>query len=62
MDLFFEDTPVCDEVCRRKVEHDEIEAVRNAVARDIAARTECFVAREGVVMRMHLGEIKQLMH
>ena len=62
MDMFFEDTAVSDEVCRKKVEHDEIEAVRNVLGQEIAAQTECFIAREGVVMRMYLGEIKQLMH
>jgi hypothetical protein len=62
MDMYFEDTPVSDEVCRKKVENDAIEAVRNAVAQDIALQTECFIAREGVVMRMYMGEIQQLMH
>lgn len=62
MEMFFDETPVSDEVCRKKVENDAIEAVRDAVAQEIALQTECFIAREGIVMRMYRGKIQQLMH
>ena len=60
--MYFDEMPISDEVCRQKVENDAIEAVRNAVARDIALQTECFIAREGIVVRVSMGEIQRLTH